>query len=71
MEIKKETRSLKKKIDGERRTQISDASIDINRDDIEPHEQVVITFSKGGYIKRIPATTFPQPAQGRERAFRG
>ena len=64
LEIKKETRSLKKKIDGERLTQISDASIDINRDDIEPHEQVVITFSKGGYIKRIPATTFRNQHRG-------
>ena len=62
--IKRETRTLKKKIDGERRTQISDASIDINRDDIEPHEQVVITFSKGGYIKRIPATTFRNQHRG-------
>ena len=64
LEIKKETRSLKKKIDGERLTQISDASIDINRDDIEPHEQVVITFSKGGYIKRIPAATFRNQHRG-------
>ena len=64
LEIKKETRALKKKIDGERRTQISDASIDINRDDIEPHEQVVVTFSKGGYIKRIPAATFRNQHRG-------
>ena len=64
LEIKKETRALKKKIDGERLTQISDASIDINRDDIEPHEQVVITFSKGGYIKRIPAATFRNQHRG-------
>ena len=62
--IKRETRTLKKKLDGERRTQISDASIDINRDDIEPHEQVVVTFSKGGYIKRIPATTFRNQHRG-------
>ena len=64
LEIKKETRALKKKVDGERRTQISDASIDINRDDIEPHEQVVVTFSKGGYIKRIPAATFRNQHRG-------
>ncbi len=64
LEIKKETRALKRKIDGERLTQISDASIDINRDDIEPHEQVVITFSKGGYIKRIPAATFRNQHRG-------
>ena len=64
LEIKKETRALKKKVDGERRTQISDASIDITRDDIEPHEQVVVTFSKGGYIKRIPAATFRNQHRG-------
>ena len=64
MEIKKETRALNKKLDGVRRTRISDAAIDINRDDIEPHEQIVITFSKGGYIKRIPATTFRTQHRG-------
>ena len=64
LEIKKETRALKKKLDGDRRTQISDAAIDINRDDIEPHEQVVITFSKSGYIKRIPAATFRTQHRG-------
>ena len=64
LEIKKETRALKKKLDGVRRTQISDAAIDINRDDIEPHEQVVITFSKSGYIKRIPAATFRTQHRG-------
>ena len=64
LEIKKETRALKKKLDGVRRTRISDAAIDINRDDIEPHEQVVITFSKSGYIKRIPAATFRTQHRG-------
>lgn len=64
LEIKKETRALKKKLDGLRRTQISDAAIDINRDDIEPHEQIVITFSKSGYIKRIPAATFRTQHRG-------
>lgn len=64
LEIKKETRALNKKLDGVRRTQISNAAIDINREDIEPHEQIVITFSKSGYIKRIPAATFRTQHRG-------
>ena len=64
LEIKKETRTLKKKVDGVRRTEISDAAIDIDREDIEAHEQVVLTFSKGGYIKRIPAVTFRSQHRG-------
>lgn len=64
LEIKKETRTLKKKVDGVRRTEISDAAIDIDREDIEAHEQVVLTFSKGGYIKRIPAVTFRNQHRG-------
>jgi DNA gyrase subunit A len=64
LEIKKETRTLKKKVDGVRRTEISDAAIDIDREDIEAHEQVVLTFSSGGYIKRIPAATFRNQHRG-------
>ena len=62
--IKKETRGLKKKVGDERRTQISDDVLEINRDDIEAHEQIVVTLSQGGYIKRIAASTFRNQHRG-------
>ncbi|MBM3934446.1 MAG: DNA gyrase subunit A [SAR202 cluster bacterium] len=62
--IKKETRDLKKKVGEDRRTTISDMSTDMNREDFEPHEQVVITLSQAGYIKRIAASTYRNQHRG-------
>ncbi len=64
LEIKKETRALKKKVGQERRTVISDAALEINREDVETHEQTVVTLSRGGYIKRIPASTYRNQHRG-------
>ena len=63
-EIKKETRSLKKKFGEERRTDISLDAHDISRAELEAHEQVVVTLSQGGYIKRIPANTYRNQHRG-------
>ena len=63
-EIKKETRALRKKFGGERLTDISLDAHDISRAELEAHEQVVVTLSKAGYIKRIPATTYRNQHRG-------
>ncbi len=63
-EVKKETRELKKKLGEERRTQLSEAALDFNRADLEAHQQVVVTLSQGGYIKRIPASTYRNQHRG-------
>ncbi len=63
-EVKKETRQLKKKFGQDRRTQISDAAHDISREELEAHEQVVVTLSQGGYIKRIAADTYRNQHRG-------
>ena len=63
-EIKKETMALKKKHGGERRTVIGEDVRDFRREDLEPHEQVVITLSQGGYVKRIPASTYRNQHRG-------
>ena len=63
-EVKKELRALKKKHGDERRTEFSLEGSDLSREDLEPHEQIVITLSQGGYIKRIPANTFRNQHRG-------
>ena len=63
-EVKKELRALKKKHGDERRTEISGEASDLSREELEPHEQIVVTISQGGYIKRIPASTFRNQHRG-------
>ena len=63
-EVKKELRALKKKHGDERRTEISREASDLSREELEPHEQIVVTISQGGYIKRIPASTFRNQHRG-------
>ena len=63
-EIKKETQALKKKFGQDRRTAISDEAYDFDRRELEAHEQVVVTLSEGGYIKRIPADTYRNQHRG-------
>ena len=64
VEIKKETRALKRKFGDERKTDISLDPHDISRAELEAHEQVVVTLSQGGYIKRIPAGTYRNQHRG-------
>ena len=63
-EVKKELGELKEKHGDERRTEFSLEGSDLSREDLEPHEQIVITLSQGGYIKRIPANTFRNQHRG-------
>ena len=63
-EIKKETMALKKKHGSERRTIIGEDARNFRREDLEPHEQIVITLSQGGYVKRIPASTYRNQHRG-------
>ena len=63
-EVKKETRKIKKDYGEERRTEISNAGHDISREELEPHEQLVVTFSQGGYIKSILADTYRNQHRG-------
>ena len=64
VEIKKETRELRKKFGEDRKTDISLDAHDISRAELEAHEQVVVTLSQAGYIKRIPANTYRNQHRG-------
>ena len=64
LEVKKETRALRKKFGEDRKTDISLDAHDISRAELEAHEQVVVTLSQGGYIKRISASTYRNQHRG-------
>lgn len=62
--IKEETIEVKEKHGDPRRTAFSNASADVSRAEMEPHEPVVVTLSQGGYIKRISADTYRNQHRG-------
>ena len=62
--VKEETEDLKSRQGDKRRTKISHDAYDLSREELEAHEQIVITYSQGGYVKRIPADTFRRQHRG-------
>ncbi len=63
--VKKELTEIKEKFGDDRRTLIDpSASISIDDESLIPEENVVITLSKSGYIKRIPASTYKSQNRG-------
>lgn len=62
--IKEETEETKKKYGDKRRTLVSHDAFDLSREELEAHEQIVITLSQGGYLKRIQANTFRRQHRG-------
>ncbi|GAB4493829.1 MAG: DNA gyrase subunit A [Saprospiraceae bacterium] len=61
--IKSETLEIKERFGDERRTAIEVDEAEINMEDLIEDEEVVITISHAGYIKRTPVTEYR--AQGR------
>jgi len=57
-EIKRELIEIKEKFGDERRTEIVEGEIGIEIEDLIPVEDVVITITDSGYIKRIPIETY-------------
>ena len=62
--VKEETEDLKSRQGDKRRTKISQDAYDLSREELEAHKQIVITYSQGGYVKRIPADTFRRQHRG-------
>jgi DNA gyrase subunit A len=63
--VRRETLELKRKFGDERRTKVHQEEIgEWRREDTEPHEEVVITLSKGRYVKRISANTYNRQHRG-------
>ena len=64
-EVIMETDQLKRKYGSERRTVIHQEELgEFKREDIEPHEDVVITLTHGGYIKRVKLDTYRKQHRG-------
>lgn len=62
--IKEEILAISEKYGDERRTQIGFDAYDISTEDLIPREDVVITMTKLGYIKRMTADTFKSQNRG-------
>ncbi len=62
--VRSETEELKKKVRGARLTRIGGDAEEFDRAALEPHQQVIVTLSKAGYVKRIPATTYRSQHRG-------
>lgn len=62
--IKDETIEIKEKYGDERRTRIEYASGDLNMEDLIPNEEVVVTISRLGYIKRTLSTEYRTQNRG-------
>ena len=53
----------------ERRTVIVDAGVELNIEDLIPDEEVAITVTKAGYVKRTPIATYSQQGRGGKGRF--
>ncbi len=62
--IRDELLEIKEKFGDGRRTEIVESSEDIEIEDLIPDEDVVITMTKSGYVKRIPLETYRQQRRG-------
>ena len=61
--IREDTFEMKEKYGDDRRTQITGDASHVNMEDLIPREEVVVTVSHAGYVKRLPIATYQ--AQGR------
>ncbi|MBR2767929.1 MAG: DNA gyrase subunit A [Solobacterium sp.] len=62
--LKDELTVIKNKYGNERRSEIIDAPADMEDEDLIPVEDVIITLSENGYIKRIPRDTYKVQNRG-------
>ena len=65
-----ELEEIKEKFGDERRTEITNSDASIDDEDLIPQEDIVITLSRGGYVKRLSADTFRTQNRG-GRGVRG
>ena len=62
--IKSETLAIKEQFGDARRTTIEASGIDLDIEDLIPVEDVVVTISQTGYIKRLPLDTYESQRRG-------
>jgi len=62
--IKQEIIDIKDRYGDDRRTQIIEGNTEMEDEDLIPVEDVVVTISNSGYIKRMPVHTYKQQRRG-------
>lgn len=62
--IRNELIEVRDKFGDERKTEISDAAFDMEDEDLIPVEDVVITMTTNGYVKRLPVDTYKTQNRG-------
>ncbi|WP_135611952.1 DNA gyrase subunit A [Methanococcoides sp. AM1] len=62
--IKEELQEIRDKFADERRTTIMSSHVEIEDEDLIPEEDVVVTITNSGYIKRMPIDTYTQQHRG-------
>ena len=62
--IKEELEETKRRFADKRRTEITDSSSDVDLEDLIAEEDMVVTITEGGYIKRVPADTYQEQKRG-------
>jgi DNA gyrase subunit A len=62
--IKEELEEIRKKYGDERRTEIVDEEGEIELEDLIAEEEMIITITHTGYIKRIPISTYRRQRRG-------
>ena len=62
--IKEELTEIKEKFSSARITKITDEAKDLDVEDLIAEEEVAITVTKAGYVKRLPVATYRQEKRG-------
>ena len=62
--IKEELVNVKERIQSERKTEISEAEQDIDDESLISSEEMVVTVTHSGYIKRVPLSTYRAQRRG-------
>jgi len=62
--IKKELISVKEKYGDNRKTKIKAQAIEMDIEDLIPEEDVVVSISHAGYVKRLPVSTYRAQRRG-------
>ena len=64
-----ELQEVKKNFGDARRTEIVDAGVELTIEDLIPNEDVVITVTKAGYVKRTPVSIYSKQGRGGKGRF--
>lgn len=62
--IKDELLEIKEKYNTKRMTKITDEAKELNVEDLIADEEVAVTMTKAGYVKRLPVATYRQQKRG-------